>query len=228
MLPLLDSFKETAQYASWVKARLEYLELADELNIVVPPPEGNREKPQKPVPNPGPQKEREIWISKITQRPWPPNAKQLIPKLKPVFSEEQVPPELVWIAEVESAFDANAQSPAGAAGLFQLMPATAKQYGLRRWPLDQRYRPEESARAAAKYLRYLHGRFKDWRLVLAAYNAGQGTVQNLLDRHKVQGFDAISQFLPAETQMYVPRVEASILRREGVSLAELKSPKAQF
>ena len=102
--------------------------------------------------------------------------------LKPVFADEQAPSELVWIAEVESSFDPQARSPAGAAGLFQLMPATARRFGLKTWPLDQRLNPEKSARAAAKYLDYLHGRFKDWRLALAAYNAGEGTVQKLLHR----------------------------------------------
>ena len=104
------------------------------------------------------------------------------------------------------------------------MPATAKRYGLRTWPLDHRLRPEESARAAAQYLRYLHGEFKDWRLALAAYNAGEGTVQRLLQQHKARTFDAIATHLPAETQMYVPRVEATLARREGVKLSQLRVP----
>jgi len=134
-----------------------------------------------------------------------------------------VPPELVWIAEVESSFDPRARSPAGAAGLFQLMPATAQRFGLRSsWPWDQRLKPEPSARAAAQYLSFLHGKFKDWRLALAAYNAGEGTVQDLLTRRKAHSYDAIARELPAETQMYVPKVEAILLRREGVRLAELR------
>ena len=133
-----------------------------------------------------------------------------------------MPPEQVWIAEVESSFDPRVRSPAGAAGLFQLMPATAQRYGLHTaWPWDQRLAPEPSARAAAHYLRDLHGEFKDWRLALAAYNAGEGTVQTLLQRRKVHSFDAIATGLPAETQMYVPRVEATLLRREGLKLAAL-------
>src|SRR5437867_12464802 len=101
------------------------------------------------------------------------------------------------------------------------MPATAKRYGLRTWPIDQRLKPEPSARAAAQYLQYLHGQFKDWRLALAAYNAGEGTVEKLLKGQKARTFDAIATRLPAETQMYVPRVEATILKREGVGLEKL-------
>ena len=98
------------------------------------------------------------------------------------------------------------------------MPATAKRFGLRVHPFDQRLKPEQSAEAAAKYLRYLHRHYKDWRLALAAYNAGEGTVDKLLAKRKTKTFDSISTRLPAETQMFVPRVEAVILRREGMKL----------
>ena len=77
------------------------------------------------------------------------------------------------------------------------------------------------SRAAAKYLRYLHGKFRDWRLALAAYNAGEGRVRRLLEKEGAKSFDEIATKLPAETQMYVPKVEATILRREGVNLTKL-------
>ena len=70
---------------------------------------------------------------------------------------------------------------------------------------------------------YLH-EYPDWRLVLAAYSAGEGTVQKLLDRFKTDSYDAIAEHLPAETQMYVPRVEALLLKREGASLEQLSAP----
>jgi membrane-bound lytic murein transglycosylase D len=105
------------------------------------------------------------------------------------------------------------------------MPATAKRFGLSLWPRDQRYQPEPSATASARYLKYLYDRFKDWRLALAAYNAGEGTVQKLLDRHKTGSYDAIAEHLPAETQMYVPRVEAILRQREGANLEQLSAPQ---
>ena len=64
--------------------------------------------------------------------------------------------------------DSYRASPQGAAGLFQLMTPTAKRFGLSTWPVDDRLKAEPSAQAAAKYLKYLHSHFHDWRLALAA------------------------------------------------------------
>jgi membrane-bound lytic murein transglycosylase D len=222
-VPLLENYEETLPYALWLKTRLDYLDVADDFRRLTPPPKVTSGQTPRPVPNPTPQKERDVWTTKLSKSAWPENAKTYVPRLKPIFTEENVPPELVWVAEVESSFDPRAKSPAGAAGLFQLMPATAQRYGLRTtWLLDQRVQPEPSARAAAQYLHFLHTRFKDWRLALAAYNAGEGRVQELLTQHKARTYDAIATYLPAETQMYVPKVEATVLRREGVRLSELK------
>ena len=226
VLPLLESSEETQPYAAWLKARMDYLDVADEIRLTIPPPTVETNQPTKPVPNPPPQKERELWVKKVTVVPWPALANEYVPELKPIFTAQKIPPELVWMADVESGFDRRALSPAGAAGLFQLMPATAKRFGLSLWPRDQRYQPEPSATASAKYLKFLHDRFKDWRLALAAYNAGEGTVQKLLDRYKTDNYDAIAEHLPAETQMYVPRIEATIHQREGVSLEQLSAPQS--
>jgi membrane-bound lytic murein transglycosylase D len=221
VLPILESYDETLPYALWLRARLDYLDVAEQFRLIIPPPKPEPGQPPKPAPNPPPEMERKLWITKLAERPWPSNAEAYVTQLKPVFAARKVPPELIWIAEVESGFDPRARSPAGAAGLFQLEPATAKRYGLRTWAFDQRFKPERSAGAAAQYLDHLHNRFKDWRLALAAYNAGEGTVRRLLARHKTRTFDGISTYLPAETQMFVPKVEATILRREGVKLAQL-------
>jgi membrane-bound lytic murein transglycosylase D len=106
------------------------------------------------------------------------------------------------------------------------MPDTARRFGLSLWPRDQRYQPEPSATASAQYLKYLHDRFKDWRLALAAYNAGEGTLLKLLDRYKTDSYDAIAEHLPAETQMYVPRIEAVLQQREGANLEGLSAPQS--
>ncbi len=146
--------------------------------------------------------------------------------MKPIFAAQKVPPQLVWLAEVESSFDPRARSPVGAAGLYQLMPGTAKSLGLSLRPSDQRQQPDKSALAAAKYLRYLYDRFKDWPLALAAYNAGEGRIRSLLEQHKARTFDQIAIHLPVETQMYVPKLEATLRRREGVDLSQLPAPGA--
>ena len=217
MVPLLESTEETRPYAAWLKPRLDYLEVAEEFRHALPPVATN---------HPPAKLERQFWAKRVEDRPPPKNAATYVPLLKPIFAGQKVPPQLVWIAEVESSFDRTARSPAGAAGLFQLMPATARRFGLRTWPFDQRYRPEESARAAAQYLAFLHRRFQDWPLALAAYNAGEGTVQKALDRQQARSFDAIAPHLPAETQMYVPRIEATLARREGIQLSQLRLPKS--
>ncbi len=221
VLPILESYEETAPYAAWLKARMDYLETAEELRLRIPPPKQIPGQPVPPPIKPRPEQLREIWITKVSERPVPPEAKPYVSKLKPIFAQQKVPSQLVWVAEVESSFNRRACSPVGAAGLFQLMPDTAKRYGLKTWPFDQRYDAEPSARAAAAYLGQLHGKFKDWRLALAAYNAGEGTVQNLLKRHKATSYDAIASHLPAETQMFVPKVEATLQKREGLKLSDL-------
>jgi membrane-bound lytic murein transglycosylase D len=224
ILPLLDAHEETQPYAAWLRERLDYFDAAEELKSTAPPPSPPPEpgKPLPPPPNPTFKAEQAIWIRKVAPRPWPKGAAAIVPKLKSIFAAEHVPPQLVWLAEVESGFDARARSPAGAAGLFQLMPATAKQYGLSLWPRDQRRQPEAEARAAAKQLRDLHDQFGDWRLAVAAYNCGPGALQKSLERHHAKSYEAIATHLPAETQMYVPKVEATILHREGLELEKLK------
>lgn len=219
ILPVLQQFEETQPYAVWLQARLDYFEVAEKLRPQTPPKNLAR------LPAPSPKLERKVWLEVTRERPMPPLAFKQVAQLKRIFLAERVPPELVWLAEVESSFDSRARSPAGAAGLFQLMPVTARSHdlavGLFR---DERLQPEKNARVAAQYLRQLHSRFGDWRLALAAYNAGETRVANLLKNQKARTFDAIAHRLPAETQMFVPKVEATLRKREGRALSDLKIP----
>jgi membrane-bound lytic murein transglycosylase D len=224
ILPLLDAHEETQPYAAWLRERLDYFEAAEEMKALNPPPSqvpGTNAPPR--VPNPSFAVEQQVWIKKVSPRPWPKGAQQFVPGLKAIFAAEGVPAELVWLAEVESGFDARARSPVGAVGMFQLMPATAKDLGLSTFPFDQRKQPDAAAHAAARYLHYLHGKFGDWRLAVAAYNCGEGTVQRLLTRYGTASYERIATHLPAETQMYVPKVEATIQHREGAALEKLKA-----
>lgn len=128
-----------------------------------------------------------------------------------IFAEEGVPLELLSVAGVESAFNPNAVSYKGAAGLWQLMPETAARFGLRiQSGADDRFDPLLSTRAAARYLRSLFFRFGDWALALAAYNAGEGAVQRGIDRGGTHDFWRLraKNQLPRETRAYVPAVLA--------------------
>jgi hypothetical protein len=130
-----------------------------------------------------------------------------------VFREEGVPVELLRIAQVESNWKPFALSPKGAFGLWQLMPVTARRYGLRVDAMgDDRADVVKSTRAAARYLRDLHLRFGDWALALAAYNAGEDAVQRAMERGASRDFWNLSgqKLLPAETRAYVPAVLAAL------------------
>ncbi len=226
---LLRENPRLTPYVDWLTQRLDYLEVASE--ILAPPPAPSptpRIRPTGRPPAPRPTRvpqvnDAAIWEKKMKARNKPRGAEALVPVLKPVFAREGIPVEWVWLAEVESSFNPQARSPVGAVGLFQLMPATARHLGLDTEPEDERIHPEKNARAAAKYLRYLHGRFQDWPLVLAAYNGGEGRVSGLMRRHG-RSFEAIAAHLPAETRMYVPKVLATVARREGVDAKSLPAP----
>jgi len=98
----------------------------------------------------------------------------IVAQVKRVFAEEGVPTELVWLAEVESCLKPRARSRAGAVGLFQLMPVTARRFGLVVGRRDDRTDPAKNSRAAARYLAELYRQFGSWPLAIAAYNAGEG------------------------------------------------------
>jgi membrane-bound lytic murein transglycosylase D len=231
---ILGRFPETRPLAGWLKARHDYFEMAGQQarQQQIPPrpkPPPKAAAPQKVVPPPRPPavvKARparplgdvEAWKKKIAGRPPPAGAGKLMPGLKRIFREEGVPPELAWLAEVESTLDPAARSPVGAVGLYQLMPATAQRFGVSLRPRDERLKPEKNARAAAQYLRFLKTRFASWPLALAAYNAGEGRVGRAMKKTGAATFEELAPHLPVETQMYVPKTLAVVELREGVSL----------
>ena len=219
--PLLARYEETEPYALWLKTHMDYFEVSERLRREAAGKSTNTVR----LPEATPQMQRSVWVKVIEERPVPAVTNRHIARLKQIFAEERVPSSLAWIAEVESSFDARARSPAGAAGMFQLMPVTARSLDLSvgLWR-DERLDAEKSARAAARYLRRLHERFGDWRLALAAYNAGETRVAGLLKKYKATSYDAIAAQLPVETQMYVPKIEATLRRREALALRDLKMP----
>lgn len=137
-----------------------------------------------------------------------------VPYLYHVYQEvekKNLPAELALLPLVESGYSPYAYSEAGATGLWQLMPATAASDGLRiNWWYDARRDTLVSTQSALNFLHYLHGHFHEWPLAIAAYNAGQGTVQNAVDYNTRMNkpVDFWSLPLPAQTRDYFPKLIA--------------------
>lgn len=220
-LMVLASSPDTEAYAEWLRPRLDYFDAAQELDQLIPQPQPTPTQPSPRKPAPTPKQESKAWAKTVRARPRPAAAAQYEANLKAIFERHGVPKELFWVAEVESGFNPKAQSPAGAVGMYQLMPTTAKSLGLSTWPLDERKNPEKSADAAARHLRDLHKQFNNWPLSIAAYNAGAGRVKSKLDGKNTKTFDDIATKLPSETQLYVPKLNAILQLREGKSLEQL-------
>jgi len=122
-----------------------------------------------------------------------------------------MPLELALLPFIESAFNPQAQSRARAAGMWQFMAATGRDFDLRQNVFrDDRRDVIASTRAALDYLQQLHERFGDWHLALAAYNWGPGSVQRAIKRNQLKGrpTDYASLDMPAETRNYVPKLQA--------------------
>ena len=156
----------------------------------------------------------------------------------PIFEEALdaygLPLELKYLPIIESALNPSAVSRAGACGLWQFMLATGKIYGLESNSLvDERRDPIKATWAAARYLKDMYDIYKDWNLVIAAYNCGPGNVNKALARagEKSRTFWDIYDYLPRETRGYVPAfIGASYAyayhRQHGIELTEAPIPLA--
>ena len=128
----------------------------------------------------------------------------------PIFEEAlgryNLPYELKYVPIIESALNPMARSHAGAAGLWQFMPATGKLFGLEINSLvDERMDPLKSTEAACRFLSSMFAVYHDWNLVIAAYNCGSGNVNKAIRRAGgKRDFWSIYPFLPRETRNYVP------------------------
>ncbi len=127
------------------------------------------------------------------------------------LERRNMPTELALLPFIESAFNPQAVSSARAAGMWQFMPATGRDYDLKQnFFRDDRRDVLASTRAALDYLQRLHGMFGDWHLALAAYNWGEGSVGRAIAANKRRGLGTAYTDLnmPDETRNYVPKLQA--------------------
>jgi membrane-bound lytic murein transglycosylase D len=138
---------------------------------------------------------------------------QFMKLARQIFKEEGVPVDITWLGQVESAWKPKAVSWAAASGLWQFVPSTGRQFGLRQtaW-VDERNSFEQATRASAKYLKSLAARYNgNWELAMAAYNTGAGNVDRGIARAGTASFWSIYPYIAQETRNYVPNILATIL-----------------
>lgn len=133
-----------------------------------------------------------------------------------VFLQYDLPVQLKYLAVVESKLKSTAISGCGAKGYWQLMPATAKLFGLKiTAQQDDRTNCYKSTMAAAKYLKELYAKFNDWLLVIAAYNGGAGTVYKAIKKSGSRDFWKLQYFLPRECRIHVKKYISTHYYFEG-------------
>ena len=138
---------------------------------------------------------------------------QFMKMARQIFKEEGVPVDVTWLGQVESSWKPKAVSWAAASGLWQFIPGTGRQYGLKQtaW-IDERNSYEQATRASAKYLKTLASHYNgNWELAMAAYNTGAGNVDRAIARAGTANFWAIYPYIYQETRNYVPNILATIL-----------------
>lgn len=129
------------------------------------------------------------------------------------LEKRNMPMELALLPFIESAFNPQAYSSAHAAGMWQFIPSTGRDFNLKQNVFkDERRDVLASTDAALTYLQKLYGMFGDWQLALAAYNWGEGSVQRAINKNRAAGlptdFNGLSNIMPLETRNYVPKLQA--------------------
>lgn len=141
-------------------------------------------------------------------------ANRYFPILAPILRRNNVPDDLLYLACVESVLNQRAYSPAKAAGIWQFMPATARQYGLEvnEW-VDERYNIEKETEAACRYLKKAYGMYGNWESAAASYNGGTNRITDELESQIADS--AFDLYLVDETSRYMFRILATKLIMEN-------------
>lgn len=133
------------------------------------------------------------------------------PIFEAALKRYDLPPELKYLAIVESGLNTRALSKSGAVGLWQFMGPTGRDFKLNQDKYtDERMDPYKATEAACRYLRFLYNQFSDWELALAAYNCGPGSIRRTMARTGGRTFWEIYNALPQETRSYVPQFTAVV------------------
>jgi hypothetical protein len=134
-------------------------------------------------------------------------ANRFFPLIEPVLKKNNIPDDFKYLCVIESGLDTRALSPAKAAGLWQLMDATGKNYGLEiTGEVDERYHIEKATEAACRYLNAAYAIYGNWVDVAASYNAGMGRISSEKKKQLVDS--ALDLLLVSETSRYVFRILA--------------------
>ena len=135
-------------------------------------------------------------------------ANRYFPIIEPILKANQVPDDFKYLMAIESSLNVQAKSPSGAAGLWQIMPTTARELKLEvNNNIDERYHIEKSTIAACKYLKQAYAKYGDWLLTAASYNAGQGRISQQLKQQLAN--HAMDLWLVEETSRYMFRILAA-------------------
>lgn len=135
-------------------------------------------------------------------------ANRYFPIVEPILKENGIPEDFKYLMAIESNCNPTARSVAGAAGLWQFMQTTGREYGLEvNKNVDERYHVEKATQAACKYLKEAYEKYNDWVAVAAAYNAGQARIANQMNKQQVD--DMLDLHLVEETARYVYRIIAA-------------------
>jgi len=134
-------------------------------------------------------------------------ANRFFPVIAPILKEQGIPADMIYLAAIESTLNPRALSPAKAAGMWQFMPTTGKEYGLEvGTEVDERYDVEKSTRAACRYLKDAYAKYGNWESVAASYNGGMARVTKELEAQ--QADSAYDLWLAEETMRYMFRLLA--------------------
>lgn len=134
-------------------------------------------------------------------------ANRYFPEMSKILKENGVPQDILYLACVESSLNPRAYSPAKAAGFWQFIASTAKEYGLEvNDEVDERYNIEKATAAAARYLKKAYAKYGNWPSVMAAYNGGMTRITNELDRQSAD--TSLDLYLVEETTRYPYRIMA--------------------